>query len=317
LPPKPEGISDEAAMLSDEYYIAAAAKRRGLGLVQFIGELFKLCMLTERIMNECVRKLLDFEGVPEDETVESLVKLLRTIGRALDVSEKSKSMMDMYFARIKHLVDNKELNSRMRFMLMDVVDLRSKGWETKGTDKGPKTIQEVREDALKAQQEKEAAARAGQRSRLGGGGRGGDTRSSSGGGYGNSMHHHPGGWQDSGKVNTSDLERLTSRPRQNNRGTSSGLGPPGLYTRTASGNGSRRGLGPPISRGPEDSHSSSRTPTPAPSTSSKNPFSLLGESHHDSGETNDTTPAPFPTSSSPPTANARICSPPLTKEEAR
>jgi len=118
LPPKPEGVSDEAAMLSDEYYIAAAAKRRGLGLIQFIGELFKLGMLTERIMNECVRKLLDFEGIPEDETVESLVKLLRTIGRALDASEKSKNMMDMYFARIKLLIDNKELNSRMRFMLM-------------------------------------------------------------------------------------------------------------------------------------------------------------------------------------------------------
>lgn len=118
LPPKPEGVSDEAAMLSDEYYIAAAAKRRGLGLVQFIGELFKLGMLTERIMNECVRKLLDFEGVPEDETVESLVKLLRTIGRALDISEKSRSAMDHYFARIKLLVGDKELNSRMRFMLM-------------------------------------------------------------------------------------------------------------------------------------------------------------------------------------------------------
>ena len=46
LPPKPEGVTEEAAMLSDEYYIEAAAKRRGLGLVRFIGELFKLGMLT-------------------------------------------------------------------------------------------------------------------------------------------------------------------------------------------------------------------------------------------------------------------------------
>ena len=51
LPEKPEGVTEEAAMLSDEYYIAAAAKRRGLGLVKFIGELFKLGMLTERIMH--------------------------------------------------------------------------------------------------------------------------------------------------------------------------------------------------------------------------------------------------------------------------
>lgn len=118
LPPKPEGETEEAVMLSDEYYIAAAAKRRGLGLVQFIGELFKLGMLTERIMNECVRKLLDFEGVPEDETVESLVKLIRTIGKPLDMSEKSRGMMDAYFQRIATMSQDKELNSRMRFMLM-------------------------------------------------------------------------------------------------------------------------------------------------------------------------------------------------------
>lgn len=49
LPPKPEGVTEEAAMMSDEYYQAAAAKRRGLGLVKFIGELYKLGMLTERI----------------------------------------------------------------------------------------------------------------------------------------------------------------------------------------------------------------------------------------------------------------------------
>lgn len=42
LPDKPEGQEGEAALLSEEYYIAAAAKRRGLGLIQFIGELYKL-----------------------------------------------------------------------------------------------------------------------------------------------------------------------------------------------------------------------------------------------------------------------------------
>ncbi|KAL8965796.1 MAG: hypothetical protein Q9183_003681, partial [Haloplaca sp. 2 TL-2023] len=66
LPEKPEGESEEAAMLSDEYYKAAAAKRRGLGLVRFIGELYKLNMLTERIMHECVKKLVDYEGTPDE-----------------------------------------------------------------------------------------------------------------------------------------------------------------------------------------------------------------------------------------------------------
>lgn len=36
----------EAEILSDEYYAAQKAKRRGLGLVRFIGELYKLNMLS-------------------------------------------------------------------------------------------------------------------------------------------------------------------------------------------------------------------------------------------------------------------------------
>ncbi|KAI9465200.1 hypothetical protein BJY52DRAFT_1414190 [Lactarius psammicola] len=40
--------SDELELYSDEYYAEANAKCRGLGLIRFIGELFKLQMLTER-----------------------------------------------------------------------------------------------------------------------------------------------------------------------------------------------------------------------------------------------------------------------------
>ena len=52
LPPKPDedAVGKEAELLSEAYYTAAKAKRQGLGLVQFIGELFKLNMLIEKIM---------------------------------------------------------------------------------------------------------------------------------------------------------------------------------------------------------------------------------------------------------------------------
>jgi translation initiation factor 4G len=118
LPPKPEGVTEEIAMMSDEYYIAAAAKRRGLGLVKFIGELYKLGMLTERIMHECVKKLVDYEGIPDEAEVESLTSLLRTIGASLDASEKGPAMMDAYFARINLMVETPNLPSRLRFMLL-------------------------------------------------------------------------------------------------------------------------------------------------------------------------------------------------------
>ena len=118
LPEKPDGQTEEAVLLSDEYYKAAAAKRRGLGLVRFIGELYKLQMLTERIMHECVKKLVDYEGMPDEAEVESLTSLLRTIGQQLDSSEKGHSMMDVYFTRINSMFEIKDLPSRLRFMLL-------------------------------------------------------------------------------------------------------------------------------------------------------------------------------------------------------
>ena len=118
LPEKPEGNTEEAAMLSDEYYIAAAAKRRGLGLVRFIGELYKLSMLTSRIMHMCVKRLVDFDGIPDEAEVESLTSLLKTIGESLDSEEKARPSMDAYFSRIKDMVQVEGLPSRLRFMLM-------------------------------------------------------------------------------------------------------------------------------------------------------------------------------------------------------
>lgn len=246
LPDKKEGESEEAAMLSDEYYAAAAAKRRGLGLIQFIGELYKLGMLTMRIMHECVFKLLNFTGVPEESTVESLVKLLRTIGATMDSAEPNgKDMVNVYFDRVQTLMNTKDIPSRMYFMLLDIVDLRAKGWETKEADKGPKTITEIHEEAAR---KAAAADLERQRSQRSGGGRPqagrGDARSFSG---------QPPPDYNRNQVGMDDLRRLA---RGGRTGQSSGhtLGPAGGLM--GSRNGSRRGLGPP------SDGLSSRTGTP-------------------------------------------------------
>jgi len=118
LPEKPEGQTEEAAMLSDEYYIAAAAKRKGLGLIQFIGELYKLGMLSIRIMHECVMKLLNFDGMPDESAVESLVKLLRTVGATMSTAEQGPPLINTYFERIDKIMTMSGLPSRMHFMLL-------------------------------------------------------------------------------------------------------------------------------------------------------------------------------------------------------
>ncbi|EXJ92228.1 translation initiation factor 4G [Capronia epimyces CBS 606.96] len=306
LPPQPEGQSEEAAMLSDEYYIAAAAKRRGLGLVKFIGELFKLSMLTERIMHECVKKLVDYDGIPEEAEVESLTSLLRTVGKQLDNPEsKAQGRMDVYFDRINSMIALPDLPSRLRFMLMDVVDLRTKGWVSKEDDKGPKTIQEIREEAERKAREDELRRLASQGNRGGGGrlpmGRG-DARSFSG--YGGQIPPP----DNSNRVGTDDLRRLGNRSTRNPSHTGTGsLGPPSMLGgRTNSG---RRGLGPGglLSRGGDDSAASSRTGTPPAQKekekkdeSSVNAFSALAALENDVPGSPPSNPASPPTQKSQP-----------------
>ncbi|KAM5542985.1 hypothetical protein V8D89_003369 [Ganoderma adspersum] len=155
-----ENKDEESALYSVEYYAAQKAKRQGLGLIKFIGELFKLQMLTERIMHECVKKLLGNVENPEEEEIESLCKLLTTVGQILD-TPKARAHMDVYFSRMKELTKSQNVNSRMQFMLQDVIELRSRNWIPRNQMAAPMTIAAIHEQAAKEKlaQEKEAFTR--------------------------------------------------------------------------------------------------------------------------------------------------------------
>ncbi|KAF9900703.1 hypothetical protein EC991_007020 [Linnemannia zychae] len=145
---------DGPDLMSDEYYVLMKAKRQGLGLIHFIGELFKLNMLTEKIMHECVKKLLANVKEPEEEETEGLCKLMTTVGLQLDRPE-AKNHMDIYFVRMAELTKNNKLPSRIRFMVQDVIDLRANKWVNRRAATGPKTIAEIHEDAARQAEEKE------------------------------------------------------------------------------------------------------------------------------------------------------------------
>ncbi|KAF9560955.1 hypothetical protein CPC08DRAFT_455778 [Agrocybe pediades] len=171
---KKEGKDEEVALYSDEYYAAQKAKRQGLGLIKFIGELFKLQMLTERIMHECVKKLLGNVDNPEEEEIESLCKLLATVGGILD-TPKARAHLDVYFSRMKELTKSPNVTSRMQFMLQDLIELRERKWVQRQNVAAPTTIAQIHENAAKekAAQEKESYQRQISMSR-GGSRRGGD-----------------------------------------------------------------------------------------------------------------------------------------------
>ncbi|XP_051947205.1 eukaryotic translation initiation factor 4 gamma 3-like isoform X4 [Xyrauchen texanus] len=127
------------------------ARRRSIGNIKFIGELFKLRMLTEAIMHDCVVKLLKNH---DEESLECLCRLLTTIGKDLDF-EKAKPRMDQYFNQMEKIVKERKTSSRIRFMLQDIIDLRLHNWVSRRADQGPKTIEQIHKEAKLEEQEEQ------------------------------------------------------------------------------------------------------------------------------------------------------------------
>ncbi|KAG6907958.1 hypothetical protein DXG01_006746 [Tephrocybe rancida] len=135
--------STETALYSDEYSAVQKAKRRGLGLMKFIGELFKLQMLTERIMHECLKKLLGNVDTPKEEDLESCCVLMKTVGFMIDTPRAAKHM-GVYFARITELRNSPFIGSQIRFLLQDVIDLCERKWVDR--DAASVTITQIHEN---------------------------------------------------------------------------------------------------------------------------------------------------------------------------
>ena len=60
-------------------------RKRSLGNIRFIGELFKLKMLSETIMHECITRLL--KSTSDEESLECFAGLIKTTGKDLDKPE--------------------------------------------------------------------------------------------------------------------------------------------------------------------------------------------------------------------------------------
>lgn len=102
-------------------------KRRTLGNISFIGHLYMQGLLREQIIHNCIRDLL---STTEEEEIECCCKMLTTSGSMLDTSQ-AKKVMNAYFKRLQELSSDSKMSSRLRFMIMDLMDLREAGWDKK------------------------------------------------------------------------------------------------------------------------------------------------------------------------------------------
>lgn len=136
-------------------------RRRSVGTVRFIGELYRQCMLTTTIIYWCASTLLDQNS---EEKLECLCKLLTTVGHKLEefkndpaVDRKQCRDLALQFQRMQNIADDKKLkiSSRVRFMLLDLIELRKNKWVPKRNELNPKTMGQIQREAEQEQYNKQ------------------------------------------------------------------------------------------------------------------------------------------------------------------
>nr|CAH0102505.1 unnamed protein product [Daphnia galeata] len=102
-------------------------RRKVLGNITLIGELFRVGTISDIVIHQCIRRLLKD---PDDEQMENLCLLMKTVGKEFDTIRNSEAL-NSYFRTLEWITVDKKSCNRIRFMVMDLSELRSRRWTTR------------------------------------------------------------------------------------------------------------------------------------------------------------------------------------------
>ena len=141
-------------------------KRRILGNTRFVGELYQVGLVTTNIIHGCIAELLGTPGewktVNDEQVILCLCHLITTTGEKLDQKTthdgKLRGKLNDAYERMRVLSKDKSVNSRMRFSIEEVLNLRENKWQRRRAEEGPLKISEIHqkiieEEARQQQQE--------------------------------------------------------------------------------------------------------------------------------------------------------------------
>ncbi|TMS33628.1 hypothetical protein L596_001349 [Steinernema carpocapsae] len=130
-------------------------KRRVIGNLGFIGQLYRHSLITPSILNWCVVHLLRTEefaqqsGASDEESIECAVKMLSCVGKTWESATENAKKEFPLETYVNHLYNgSSSCSNRVKFMIHDLVDLKNRNWiPRKGADSGPKTITDIHMEA--------------------------------------------------------------------------------------------------------------------------------------------------------------------------
>eukprot|EP00906_Rhabdomonas_costata_P001578 RCo002597 len=159
---RPQVANDPSLTPEERAELEGRMKKRQLGNIKFIGELFKRKMLTEKIMHDVIKRLLlggggrpvpgaehqPPEHAPTDEEIEVLCTLLATVGQQLDRAPAA-AYMNLYFEKLQSLLDGNTRSARIRFILQSVIELRQNQWVPRRQEEKVQTLAELENTRLR------------------------------------------------------------------------------------------------------------------------------------------------------------------------
>jgi translation initiation factor 4G len=122
---------DEKAILKTKLEDAKRkSRKRYLGNIKFIGELYRMNLVKGFILQIILRKLMmDIN----DESLESLCILLKIVGKQLETEMNSipRTDLEQYFDTMRFIVITRPVNisTRVRFFLQDIIEMRDNDWQ--------------------------------------------------------------------------------------------------------------------------------------------------------------------------------------------
>lgn len=120
-------------------------RQKIFGIVFFIAQLYKKELFSYNDFKSSVDRLLEKRNeVTLEFQIECFCKLMRMIGETLECLQDKKELLDEWFSKLNMVCLENVFCSRVRFAVLDLVEIRSNNWVGRPLLQLPKTIDEIR-----------------------------------------------------------------------------------------------------------------------------------------------------------------------------
>jgi len=148
------------------------ARKKTIGLMRFIGELYKMKLLKGVIMISCLQRLVKEQD--DEDRLECFSKLLTTVGESLEeevgggADEQQqlqlKEMWAMVYTMAGRVKDTtpgapKAPSTRIKFLFQDLIEFKENGWVQRRKEEKAKTLAQIQKDVAKEEKQAVAASR--------------------------------------------------------------------------------------------------------------------------------------------------------------